>query len=102
MFVVVYEFTVKVGAEEKFREAWLTVTKAIFEELGSYGSRLHRSNKENQFIAYAQWPSRETWQKNSTLKNQLAEKARQDMRECLESMEVAYELDVCDDYLKTP
>jgi len=29
MFVAVYEFEIKEGAETSFREAWLEVTKAI-------------------------------------------------------------------------
>jgi heme-degrading monooxygenase HmoA len=63
MFIAVYEFEVKEGSEAVFRESWLEVTKAIYQRCGSFGSRLHQSDVPNVFVGYAQWPSREQWEK---------------------------------------
>ena len=45
MFIAVYEFEIEDGMNAEFREAWLEVTKAIYKQCGSFGSRLHLSDK---------------------------------------------------------
>lgn len=60
MFIVIYQFTVKVGCNVAFTEAWrkTTVGTALFK--GGLGSRLHRETS-GDYIAYAQWPDERTY-----------------------------------------
>lgn len=101
MFIAVYEFEIKEGTEVSFRNSWLEVTKAIYKNCGSYGSRLHTSDKPNILVGYAQWPSREQWEKISDLTDEGYQRARNEMRSCLVQSKTVYELEVCDDYLQT-
>ena len=55
MLAVVLEFDVIEGMENKFRKAWIETTDIIYQNFGSLGSRLHKSDN-GKFIAYAQWP----------------------------------------------
>lgn len=98
MFVVVYEFDVKPGMEQDFADAWLEVTKGIYKNYGSYGSRLQR-DKSGKYIGYAQWPDRETWSRDWPAEEFLAE-PRQRMRSCLVSSSTVYEAEVVADYLQ--
>ena len=100
MFVAVYEFEIKEGAETSFREAWLEVTKAIYEHCGSFGSRLHISDKPNILVGYAQWPDRETWEKDRPVIDEKYHRARKQMLDCLVQSKTVYELEVSDDYLR--
>ncbi len=101
MFIVVYEFEIKAGTEAIFRKAWLEVTKAIYQHCGSFGSRLHISEQPHILVGYAQWPSREQWEKNHRLTDAPYQKARDEMRRCLVHSKTAYKLEVSDDYLQT-
>ncbi|MGB2065768.1 MAG: hypothetical protein ACPHUL_11440, partial [Marinomonas gallaica] len=101
VFIAVYEFQIKDNMELLFREAWLEVTKSIYQNCGSFGSRLHTSETPNILIGYAQWPSREQWEKDHELTDALYAKARNGMRRCLVQTKTVYELEVCDDYLQT-
>ena len=62
MFVVVYEWQVRPELEEQFQDAWQRVTLAAIRNCGALGSRLHRTD-EGKWVAYAQWPTREQWEK---------------------------------------
>lgn len=62
MFSVIYEFNVIPGKENDFKRLWHDITLEVKEHDNGLGSRLHKMiGKENLWIAYAQWPSRETW-----------------------------------------
>jgi len=101
MFVAVYEFTVKSDLAQRFRQEWVKTTQGIYQEYGSLGSRLHTTNHLDVYIGYAQWPTREQW---ASEKNNLTGAyfhAWQSMRECIESVRVLHEMEVCDDYLQT-
>ncbi|MGO2235230.1 MAG: hypothetical protein ACTH5B_14255, partial [Marinomonas sp.] len=63
--------------------------------------RLHTSDKPNILVGYAQWPSREQWEKITDLTDELYQSARNEMRRCLVQSKTVYELEVCDDYLQT-
>ena len=101
MFSAVYEFEIKEGTEASFRTAWLEVTKVIYKNCGSFGSRLHTSDKPNILVGYAQWPSREQWEKINDITDEAYQSARNEMRNCLVQSKTVYELEVCDDYLQT-
>ena len=100
MFVVIYEFTVKQEMKDQFRENWLKYTEGIYRYSGSLGSRLHKP-KNNIFVAYAQWPDRETWKDAGEVKfPDEYETAGGKMREALSDFKVLYELEVDRDYLQ--
>ncbi len=99
MFCVLYKFTVKPGHEDLFRQHWLAVTQWYHEHAGSLGSRLHRANTD-EYIGYAQWPSRAVWEQQQDGVDSELNALRQAMRECCESIEVLYEMEVTDDYLR--
>ena len=65
MFIVLYEFEIHEGQEAAFEKSWAQVTDAIYAKQGSLGSRLHRSQAEGHYIAYAQWPSAEVFQQSN-------------------------------------
>ncbi len=99
MFCVVYQFTALPAKEQEFRQAWAELTKIIYEHAGSLGSRLHRDSSGN-FIAYAQWPDRESWETASGKLPESAKLVSQRMRENCEEISTIYELDMMDDLLK--
>lgn len=62
-FCVVYRFKVRAGLEEKFRQGWTRITQEIRQSRSGLGSRLHLSD-DGWWVAYAQWPDRETWERS--------------------------------------
>lgn len=60
-FYVIYTFKVRPGMEDSFKEGWSRLTEAIRESRGGMGSRLHKSDN-GWWVAYAQWPDRQTWE----------------------------------------
>jgi len=100
MFVAVYELEIKEGTEASFREAWLEVTRAIYKHCGSFGSRLHNTDRANILVGYAQWPSREQWEKDHKIADESYQLARNEMGKCLIQSKTVYKLQVSDDYLQ--
>ena len=98
MFIAIYEFDVKDGMEQKFAEAWLELTKGIYQNHGSFGSRLHK-DEGGKYIGYAQWPDKETWARDWSSENDLKQ-ARETMWSCLNSSTTVYEASVVSDYLQ--
>ena len=99
MFVALYEFKVKQGKAEEFKQAWFKTTQGIYAEFGSLGSRLHSTEQPDIFIGYAQWPYREQWAKDKGDLSSQYLAARSRMRDCLESSRTLYEMEVTNDYL---
>lgn len=101
MFCVVYRFHVKSGKEAQFREGWRLVTRKLREENNSLGSRLHK-DENGVFIAYAQWPDRNTWDSAENHSDE-AERGRSMMRDSYadgwQSAEVLHQLEMVDDLL---
>ncbi len=64
MLAVVLEFEVIAGKEQDFVNAWSECTQVIYDNFGSLGSRLHTS-ATGTYIAYAQWPDAETYEKSA-------------------------------------
>ena len=58
---MIYTFDVKQGSEDDFVESWLAPTELFKEHAGNGGSRLHKAATGN-YVAYAQWPDRQTWE----------------------------------------
>ncbi|MCF6442929.1 antibiotic biosynthesis monooxygenase [Pseudoalteromonas luteoviolacea] len=102
MFVVMFEFVVQEGFEEQFIKAWPSVTQGIYLFKGSLGSRLHK-NVNGEYIAYAQWPDKQTWEASSEIEmSPDYEMHRDSMQESLnlESTRVLYQMEVEIDYLQ--
>ena len=59
-FAVIYRWRIHPGMEDRFVAAWETLTRGIRDGRGGLGSRLHRA-EDGTWVAYAQWPDRETW-----------------------------------------
>ncbi len=99
MFAVIYSFSVKPGQTSKFIEAWEELTRLIYTHEGSLGSRLHKTNA-SEFMAYAQWPDKKTWQESGKKLPDEADKWRNAMRLACDSIETRFELPVVSDFLK--
>ncbi len=98
MFCVVYEFKVKPDGEKKFTEAWHTVTQDVIGQYGSLGARLHKSD-QGDWIAYAQWPDRESWKVGHAVID--AEARQLHVDDCLaEIPTILLKLTVIDDLLQ--
>lgn len=99
MFAVVYTFSVKPGQSAKFIEAWEELTRLIYSYEGSLGSRLHTLS-EHEYLAYAQWINKKTWQESGKNLPPQADKWRKAMRLACDSIETRFELPVVSDFLK--
>ncbi|QDU84270.1 Antibiotic biosynthesis monooxygenase [Planctomycetes bacterium Pla163] len=60
-FAVLYRWRLVVGRERDFEAAWAELTRMIRARCGGLGSRLQRC-ADGTYCAYAQWPSRATWE----------------------------------------
>ena len=98
MFVYLYKFKVKSGMDAAFRQRWSAFTELIYLERGSLGSRLHK-DPAGDFIAYAQWPSREIAEKTFTPSAQY-QQAQREMMDCLITSEIVFQLDVLESLWK--
>lgn len=100
MFVILYELRIKSGYEESFERAWHDVTKQVIAKNGSLGARLHRRS-DGAYIAYAQWPTREQWQKSHHQIEEESVRLHLD-EEFVEVPTVIMEMEVVDDLLVMP
>lgn len=100
MFAVIYKFKVRQGQDKKFKESWKALTQLIYKHEGSLGSRLHKSEGQ-LYIAYAQWPDKETWEKSGSKLPKSADAVRMAMRESCEEIKTEYQLEIADDLLKS-
>jgi len=98
MFCIIYQFKIHQGVEEKFIKSWEEVTKAFKKHCGALGSRLHKNN-ECDYIAYAQWPSKEVYDK-AELPEEVINGAFSEMRSHCKSVAVLYELTPVSDLLE--
>ena len=101
MLVVLYQFIVKPDQEEQFVKNWAIVTDAIHRTCGSLGSRLHLTEKPLTYIAYAQWPSDEVYDRPLPIDDfsDIEREARVLMKEACEKIETLHRLHVVDDRL---
>lgn len=98
MYIVLYSFVIKPEKEEKFLIAWKELTALIIKYEGGLGSRLHLEKPLN-YIAYAQWPNKETFTNAGDKLPETAEKLRNIMRESCETIKVLNKLEVVEDLL---
>ncbi|MCA9580268.1 MAG: antibiotic biosynthesis monooxygenase [Myxococcales bacterium] len=106
MFVVIYEMVAREGMAQAFRDSWAEVTEWIYQRAGSLGSRLHRTADPHRFIAYAQWPDEETFERANQgitgSREPEEEAARARMAAATEKVAVLHRLHVERDLLKAP
>lgn len=98
MFIALYCWKVKEGREKNFLEGWQRLTEEIYQRCGSLGSRLHRA-EDGLWIAYAQWPDRQTYDAARTVPGVDAE-ARTMFRESIEEAYPDIYMNVTDDLLQ--
>jgi hypothetical protein len=101
MYIVLYQWRVKTGKEEQFREGWRRVTEAIYQAFGSLGSRLHKI-EGGPWVAYAQWPSKEHFEQAQQKDILIDEAGYSMMKDSIEpgSEEMTLCMEVTDDFLK--
>lgn len=100
MFALIYQFEVKENKEPEFINAWEKLTQLIYEYEGSLGSRLHKQI-DNVYIAYAQWPDKETWKNAGNNLPDSADEVRAKMREACTKIDTLHELECKIDLLKS-
>ena len=62
-FAVIYRWRLRPGMERQFQLAWERATPLLMRHRGALGSRLHQA-EDGTWIAYAQWPSRQSWEQS--------------------------------------
>lgn len=96
---MIYKFSVIPGKESNFLEAWKNMTELIYQYEGSLGSRIHKSDS-GEYIAYAQWPSKEIYDNSGDKLPKDVDVVRSAMREACSSIDAIYGLEVLEDLLK--
>lgn len=99
MFSVIYTFEVKESKQLQFEKAWQDMTELIYKFEGSLGSRLHKAS-ESKYIAYAQWPDKETWKKSGDALPEEANEVRKRMRDSCVDISTTFELEMVSDLLR--
>jgi len=99
MFSVIYSFDVKPECTEAFIIAWKKMTVLLYTREGSLGSRLHKVN-ETKYIAYAQWPDRETWAKEKLNLPKSANEYHKTMSESCTSIKTEHAMEMVEDLLQ--
>lgn len=99
MYTVIYLFKVKPDRVKNFIEAWRDLTLLIYKYEGSLGSRLHKQTETN-YIAYAQWPDRNTWENSGSKLSETSSAIRTTLKETCEKIDILFELKVIEDMLE--
>lgn len=100
MHCVIYSFHVKPGQEEAFLQSWAEMTELIYKHENGLGSRLHKE-ADGHYIAYAQWPDAETYDKSGGhIPRELAEPVRAMMREACWEIKTLFRMEMVDDRLR--
>jgi heme-degrading monooxygenase HmoA len=102
MFIALYEMIAKKGFEQEFEKSWGEVTEAIHRVRGSLGSRLHTTEINGTYIAYAQWPSKELFDSGIGVELFTIEESNSlnMMNENSLQIKLLHSMNVCDDRLK--
>ena len=96
---IIYSFRLIEGKEEDFVHGWTELTKLIYEFCGSYGSRLHKAG-DLLYVAYAQWPDRETRERSNDKLPASANDFRDLMRDSCTEIKTEFEMDVVQDLIR--
>jgi len=100
MYAAIYQFRTYPNTQNEFIKAWEDLTLLIRKYEGSLGSRLHRSDTDNQiFFAYALWPDADTYQNAGNQMPPDVEDIRKSMREACEKIETTFTGEVGVDHI---
>jgi len=97
-FAVIYSFKVKPGREKDFLNGWKGLTDLIYANEGSFGSRLHL-NEDGDYIAYALWPDKETWDNSGDKLPEEADVFSKLMKESCSEISTVYKMEIVADWL---
>lgn len=100
MYCLIYHFEVKPEKTKEFEAAWAGLTKLIYEYEGSLGSRLHIDENGN-YIAYAQWPSKDVFDNAGNNMPAEADLFRKAMRESCIEIKTVFKLESQYDLLQS-
>ena len=98
MYAVFYSFKVKPKQVINFIKGWQGLTDLIYQYEGSLGSRLHKKGRL-EYIAYAQWPSKNKFESFGENLPEKANEYRDLMRVSCEEIEVISKAEVVKDLL---
>lgn len=99
MHIVIYKFQVKPNESLAFMDAWEGLTNLIYQFEGSLGSRLHKIDELN-YLAYAQWPSKDVFSNAGANLPKSADVFRSKMKDSCDKIETLHEMEVVSDLLK--
>lgn len=99
MFAAIYSFKVHPGKDAQFIKAWEELTRLIYQFENSLGSRLHKKS-EGLYIAYAQWPDKDTWSNSGAKLPESANEFRIKMKAACSAIETEHELEMLSDLLQ--
>jgi hypothetical protein len=97
-FAVIYQWRLREGMEDQFKEGWRRATIALRAQRAGGGSCLHRG-RDGTWFAYARWPAEETRAASRALPSIDPEAARMMREATLETLPEVV-LDVVDDLLR--
>ena len=98
MYAIIYLFEIKEYQEKNFIQTWKELTNLIKEHAGGLGSVLHKKDNTN-FIAYAQWPTKEIFEKAGEKLPKSVIDLRSKMNESIIKMTVLEKFDVIENLL---
>ncbi|MFK8046432.1 MAG: VOC family protein [Crocinitomicaceae bacterium] len=96
MFTVIYTFKLFPNKTKDFVYNWEELTKLIYQYEKSFGSRLHKISDLN-YLAYAQWPDKETWDNSGKNLPPSAQDFSKNMKAACEYTSTDYKLEVISD-----
>ncbi len=99
MFIALYRWKVKAGHEKNFLAGWHRRTEEIYRQCGSLGPRLHQA-EDGMWVAYAQWPDRQTYDAAQSIAPVSESEARRMFRESIEESYPDIYMSVVDDLLQ--
>ncbi len=98
MFSVIYSFQIIPDKEDIFLQAWHDLTVLLYRYEGSFGSRIHKAG-EHHYLAYAQWPDKQTWMNSGSNLPLASGPVRTQLRSSCIEIKTLYEMEVIDDLL---
>lgn len=98
MFAVIYTFEIHTEMAQEFIQSWGELTELIKKYEGGLGSRLHKQ-EEGKYLAYAQWPDRDTWKNSGDKLPAEADDVWKRMKACCISSETTFTMDLEKDLL---
>ncbi len=61
MYVTLYQWLVKDGKENRFIEAWTTLTQQLQAQVPALSGKLHKT-QQGSYVAIINWPSQQVWE----------------------------------------